>query len=62
MGRPKPPHRSLGSCVVASLSEPTELQSDQIDRIDPVAVALKAVLAKPTTHMNQSPLLTCPLT
>src|SRR5258708_10794176 len=53
MGRPKPPHRSLGGCAVASLREPAELLGDQIDRVDPVAIALDAVLAKPATHMYQ---------
>jgi hypothetical protein len=61
MGRPKPPHRSLGSCAVASLSKPAELLGDQIDRVDPVAVALKAVLAKPATHMNQVSLADVPV-
>jgi len=52
MGRPKPPHCSLGGCAVASLREPAELLGDQIDRVDPLAFALEAVLAKPATHMN----------
>src|SRR5258708_36049171 len=53
MGRPKPPHCSLGGCAVASLREPAELLGDQIDHVGPLAVALEAVLPKPATHVNQ---------
>ena len=35
------------------MREPAELLGDQIDRVDPLALALEAVLPKPTTHMNQ---------
>jgi hypothetical protein len=49
----KASHRSLGGCAVASLRESAELLDDQIDRADPLAVTLEAVLPKPATHVNQ---------
>jgi hypothetical protein len=53
MGKPKPPHCSLGGGALAALRKVGELLGDQIDRVDPLAGALEAVLAKPATHMNQ---------
>src|SRR6185437_10642149 len=37
----------------AGLRQPTELQSDEIDGVDPLAVALEAVLPKPSAHVDQ---------